>query len=201
MATKILDDRKLKSRDDAQADIEKLEKEIEDLQAESAEYEVTWVSRREQFDNIVREGEAMVRAIKGIKDDPEPEKDENMEDAEDGGEDGMKADTSRMNSPVPDGRSPRPAETGNATPVPESGENGGATPARPTNRFLDVDEGTRASSRVGSPLAQPMQMPDDVDMAESGGVESRPSTSDGLKGEGEQTGTPAADVVESMDET
>ncbi|SMY25576.1 unnamed protein product [Zymoseptoria tritici ST99CH_1A5] len=201
MATKILDDRKLKSRDDARADIEKLEKEIANLQDESAEYEVTWVSRREQFDNIVREGEAMVRAIKGIKDDPEPEKDENMEDAEDDGEDGVKANTSRMNSPGADGRSPRPADTGNATPMVESGEGGGATPARPTNRLLDVDEATRSSSRTGSPLAQPVQMPDDVDMTEGGTAESRPSTAHGLEASADQAGTPMADVAESMDES
>ncbi|SMQ51933.1 unnamed protein product [Zymoseptoria tritici ST99CH_3D7] len=194
MATKILDDRKLKSRDDARADIEKLEKEIANLQDESAEYEVTWVSRREQFDNIVREGEAMVRAIKGIKDDPEPEKDENMEDAEDDGEDGVKANTSRMNSPGADGRSPRPADTGNATPI-------GATPARPTNRLLDVDEATGSSSRTGSPLAQPVQMPDDVDMTEGGTAESRPSTAHGLEASADQAGTPMADVAESMDES
>ncbi|KJX95708.1 hypothetical protein TI39_contig1197g00001 [Zymoseptoria brevis] len=205
MATKILDDRKLKSRDDARADIEKLEKEIASLQDESAEYEVTWVSRSAQFDNIVREGEAMVRAIKGIKDEPEPEKDENMEDAEDDGEDdgedGLKANTSRMNSPGADGRSPRPADTGNATPKVESGEGGGATPARPPNRLLDVDEATRSSSRTGSPLAQPGQMPDDVDMTEGGTAESRPSTAHGLEASADQAGTPMADVAESMDES
>ncbi|EME80991.1 uncharacterized protein MYCFIDRAFT_5716, partial [Pseudocercospora fijiensis CIRAD86] len=95
MATKILDDRKLKSRDDAKADIEKLEKEIEDLQQESVDYEGTWISRREQFDMVVREGEAMIRQIKGIKDEPEPEKDENMDDADDGPKD----ETSGRNTP------------------------------------------------------------------------------------------------------
>lgn len=186
LATKILDDRRLKSRHEAHAAIEGLEKEIEGLQAESAEYEVTWVSRREQFDSIVREGETMIRLIKGIKDEPDAEKDEDengMEDV-DGGDDGANGD-----SPA-DERSPRPADAGDVTPLVESGDMGGATP--PRNKFLEVDDATRGGSRVNSPLSQPVQMSDDVDMS---GIESRPSTGDAM----EQTDTPRPDVA--MDES
>lgn len=180
LAAKILDDRKVKSRDEAQAAIEGLEKEIEGLQAESADYEVTWLSRREQFDSIAREGDAMIRLIKGIKDDPEVEKDEDeMEDVE-GGEDESKAE-----SPA-DGRSPRPVEGGDATPQAEHGETGGATP--PRNKFLEVEDTTRGSSRVSSPLSQPVQMPDDVDMS---GIDSRPSTADAV----DPSDTPKPDVA------
>lgn len=166
-ASKILDDRRLKSRDETRSDIEKLEKEIEDLQQESAEYETTWFSRREHFNAVTREGDAMIRLIKGIKDDPEPEpdKDENMEDVEDGEDDG-KTGTGRFESPGPDGRSPRPTDMGDSTPMPESGDAGDTTP-RPTNKFLDIDDPTRTNSRISSPLVQPTPMQDDVDMEEA----------------------------------
>lgn len=185
LAAKILDDRKVKSRDDARAAIEGLEKDIEGLQAESADYEGTWASRREQFDCITREGDAMIRLIKGIKDEPEVDKDEDRMEDVDAGEDGIK-----MDSPAADGRSPRPQDACEAMPSAEGGEMGGATP--PRNKFLDVDDATRGSSRVSSPLSQPVQMPDDVDMS---GIESRPSTGDAM----EHSGTPRPDVA--MDES
>lgn len=163
-AAKILDNKKLRSRDETRTDIEKLEQEIQDLQQESAEYEVTWVSRRQQFDDVVREGDAMLRLIKGIKDEPEREagKDDQMDDAEDG----TKAAASRQETPLPDGRSPRPAETGDATPLPESEEAGAATPQL-NNKLLDLDDTTRTASRVSSPLMPALPERDDVEMNES----------------------------------
>lgn len=195
-AAKILDDRKLKSRDETKADIDKLEKEIEDLQHESAEYEVTWVSRKEQFNNIVGEGEAMIRQIKGIKDEPEPDKDENMED----GEEVVKAETSRMGSPVPDGRSPQQSDLGGGTPMHEGEGEGGATP-RPTNKFLDVDDATRTSSRVSSPLVQPTQVQDDVEMGDASIVDTIASehkvteSMEATEASTPQVSTPAADIA------
>ncbi|KAF2173507.1 hypothetical protein M409DRAFT_15787 [Zasmidium cellare ATCC 36951] len=194
-ASKILDDRKLKSRDETKVDIDKLEKEIEDLQHESAEYEVTWVSRKEQFNNIVREGEAMIRQIKGIKDEPEPEKDENMED----GDDGLKAETSRMQSPAPDARSPQHSDLGGATPMHDGGE-GGATP-RPANKFLEVDEATRTNSRVSSPHVQATQVQDDIEMGEASIADSSANeqkvaeSMEATETNTPQVSTPTADVA------
>lgn len=193
-AAKILDDRKLKSRDETKADIDKLEKEIEDLQHESAEYEITWVSRKEQFDNIVREGEAMIRQIKGIKDEPEPDKDDHMED----GEDGSKPETSRMQSPAPDARSPQHSELGGGTPMHDAGD-GGATP-RPANKFLEVDDAMRTNSRSGSPLVQPTQVQDDIEMGESsiGDSANEQKLGDSMEAteaNTPQVSTPAADVA------
>ena len=201
LAAKILDDKKLKSRDESKAEIEKLEKEIEDLEQESAEFENTWHSRREQFDSVVAEGETMIRLIKGIKDEPEAEKDDQMDDAEEL-EAVTKAENSRAGSPAPDGRSPRALETGDMTPLPDSGDAGDATPARPTNRLLDVDDATRSNSHVASPLVHAMEPHGDVDMADSPaleqiGVESQPgkiSDSGGVS-------TPADENLETMDES
>ncbi|CAK3902315.1 hypothetical protein DOTSEDRAFT_73374 [Lecanosticta acicola] len=198
-AAKILDDKKLKSRDETKADIEKLEKEIEDLQHESAEYEGTWVSRREQFDSIVREGDAMIRLIKGIKDEPEPEKDEEMEDAEDG----TKAEKSRTGTPAPEGRSPRHTDTGDATPMREGEGDGDVEGGTPRNKFLEIEDGTRPHSRVSSPLVQPTNTDDDVDMAETNlsqapSTENQdpPNSSDGAQeSEQQSVATPMPDVA------
>jgi hypothetical protein len=162
IAGRILDDQKLKSRDETRAEIEKLEGEIEDLQQESAEFGGTWVSRREQFDKLTVEGQAMLRLIKGIKDEPEEaDKDEDMEDEE--GEDGSKAHASRADSEGPDNRTPRSGEQGDTTPLPDHGE---AEDAAPVNRLLEVDDGLRSGSRIASPLSRATEVEDDVDMAD-----------------------------------
>ncbi|EME42506.1 hypothetical protein DOTSEDRAFT_73374 [Dothistroma septosporum NZE10] len=201
-AAKILNDKTLKSRDETKADIEKLEKEIEDLQHESAQYEETWVTRREHFDSIVREGVNMIKLIKGIKD--EPEKDETMDDADDD----AKADASRMGTPAPEGRSPQPTDTGDRTPAVGSGADAGDGTPHPTNRFLDVDNATRSNSRVSSPSMQATQTQDDVDMGDSGlsisGEAQQPPTTEGMTVTADQVATPhdskpSADVA--MDET
>lgn len=196
MAAKILDDKKLKSRDEAKTEIDKLEKEIEDLQHENAEYEGTWLERREQFNKILHEGEVMLRQIKGIKDDPEEQKDD--EEMEDDKED---EDNSGRNTPAQGGRSPQPVDAEGATPLPESGEAGEdsieGTPARLTNKFLELDDSTRAWSHASSPLSQPAQLPDDMEMDDTPLAETATGAS-----EASQLGTPAKEPVEeTMDES
>lgn len=157
LANKILDDQKLRSRDESRQEIEKLEKEIEDLQNESGEYEGTWVTRREQYDRLTSEGSAMIRLIRGIKDEPEDgDKDEETEEGEDG-----KDQPSRAGSEAPDGRTPRPNDLGDSTPMPDHGETQSSTPA---NKFLEIDDIPRNSSRVASPLSQPVDHDADTDM-------------------------------------
>ncbi|KAF1820807.1 uncharacterized protein K489DRAFT_323240 [Dissoconium aciculare CBS 342.82] len=163
IAGRILDDQKLKSRDETRTEIEKLEGEIEDLQQESAEFEGTWASRREQFDKLTAESQAMLRLIKGIKDDPEDaDKDEDMEDEE--GDEGGKAHASRADSEGPDRRTPRSGEQGDSTPIPEHDE---AAESAPINRFLEVDDSTRAGSRATSPLSKVADTEGDVDMTDT----------------------------------
>ena len=193
LASKILDDRKLQSREDSMAEIERLEKEIEDMQQEGTEYEGMWVGRRAQFDRVVAEGDAMVRLIKGIKDEEEAEKDENGNPIE--------GESSRMGTPAPGERTPLPP--GGETPVPQSGEAGSSTPARPTNRFLEVEDAMKLpSSGAVSPLRQEVETPRaDVEMEEPT-IEPPPKTSTGMEAASNQVAEPAEDgLVDTMDET
>ncbi|KAK3709019.1 hypothetical protein LTR37_011183 [Vermiconidia calcicola] len=174
LAAKLIDPKKSKPRADTQEDINKLEKELEDLEQENADFENVWILRREAFDKVVAEGQNLVKVIKGIKDEPEHEKeDERMDDGD--GEKGE--ERSRLGTPVPDGRTPMPADGGGHTPLradvdthtPRPGGQtpfleGAASPSRPTNKFLDVEDVTRSSSRAGSPMAQASQPQEDVDM-------------------------------------
>jgi hypothetical protein len=182
LASKILEDKKLKSRDECRGDITALEKEIEELEQEGVEVEGLWSGRREAFERIVREGEVMRRVIKGIK---EPEQgDENGQGEEDEAMDegdAEKDEGSRMGTPgLEDGRTPR-HESGGRTPMPEGSTPlpGGVTPMhegmdegedRPKNKFLDVEGGTQHSSRAASPGTQAS----DVEMGDGEGGNATP---------------------------
>jgi hypothetical protein len=190
LASKILEDKKLKSRDECRADITTLEKEIEELEQEGVEVEGLWSGRREAFERIVREGEVMRRVIKGIKEPEQGEDDgqgEEDDDAMDDGEgDAEKDEGSRMGTPgLEGGRTPR-HESGGRTPMPEGSTPlpGGATPMhegmdegedRPRNKFLDVEGGTQMSSRAASPGMQGGET--DVEMGEGEGGNATPQAS------------------------
>jgi len=74
----------LRSRDDQQAALMKLNSEIADLEREREEYSKTWTERREQFGRIVDEGMQMLRLIRDEKE--EAERQEGMEDVDNGEE-------------------------------------------------------------------------------------------------------------------
>ncbi|QIW98557.1 hypothetical protein AMS68_004075 [Peltaster fructicola] len=119
LAGRILDDKKLKSRDEAKQSIATLEQEIEELQAEGTHIESLWIARKEGFERVVAEGKAFLQDIKGIKDQPDEDlkgEDEDMID----GEDEYKGD-STVGTPRPDGSNTPRAESGNMTPL--SGSN------------------------------------------------------------------------------
>ncbi|KAM0699603.1 hypothetical protein Q7P36_000606 [Cladosporium allicinum] len=174
LASKILEDKKLKSRDECRADIVVLEKEIEELEQEGVEVEGLWSGRREAFERIVHEGEVMRRVIKGIK-EPEQGEDEAMDE----GDAEKEEEGSRMGTPGPDdGRTPR-HESGGRTPMPEGSTPlpGGVTPMhegmdegedRPRNKFLDVEGGIQLSSRAASPGTQG-ESATDVEMGDGEG--------------------------------
>ena len=173
LASELIDPKKLPSRPETKEDIARLEKEIEDLQQESAEFEGVWQGRREAFERVAVEGRGLVNVIKGIKDEPEAEKDEVMDEGEDGP--GTKGERSRMGTPIPEG-TPLPGENtplpGGSTPIP--GELRFPTPVEegeerlPTNKFLDVEglDMRANSSRNGSPALQPSEGQADVEMGD-----------------------------------
>ena len=212
LAAKILEDKKLKSRDECRGDIAGLEKEIEELEQEGVEIEGLWVGRREQFERIVMEGEVMRRVVKGIKD---PEDEEGEEDAMEEG-DGEKEDRSRMGTPgLDDGRTPR-HESGGRTPMPEGSTPlpGGATPMhegmeddgeeRPRNKFLEVEGGTQRSSRAASPGTPSADSPADVEMGDGDDAthsQSQTKTTAGLEAKDEQVKGLAEGMTMEMDES
>jgi hypothetical protein len=215
LAAKILEDKKLKSRDEVRGDIGALEKEIEELEMEGGEVEGLWVGRREQFEIIVREGEVMRRVVKGIKEVEEEEGADEDEAMMEEGE-GEKDDRSRMGTPgLEDGRTPR-HESGGRTPMPEGSTPlpGGATPMhegmeedgeeRPKNKFLDVEGGTQRSSRAASPGTQSGDSPADVEMGdgeEGASTQLQAKTTTGLEAKDEQVKEPAEGMTMEMDES
>lgn len=185
LAQKLIFDKKLKPRADALEDIGTLEKEIEDLEQEGAEYDGVWEGRREAWNRVVSEGQNLVKVVRGIKDEPE----ERVEDGDEGI--GGKEERSQVGTPVPEGSTPAPVLGDGSTPMhldastPQPEEAG--SPAPPTNKFLDIDDhGTRNSSRVQSPMLQPTRLfQSDTDMEEASG------------GDGTQLDHPEADDLQS----
>ena len=163
LATSLIFEKKLKPRAETMDDIAGLEKEIEDMEQEGTDMEGVWNGRREAWERVVAEGASLVKVIKGIRD--ESEGDERMED---GDEDTIKEQRSRMGTPVPGSSTPMriggdrtPMNGGGDTPLPEDGR----SPAPLINKFLDVDEEfTRSNSRIGSPMLQAAPSVDDSQM-------------------------------------
>ncbi|KAL2838499.1 Tho complex subunit 7-domain-containing protein [Aspergillus pseudodeflectus] len=135
LTEKITSNRLLKPREDQQANLQKLQTEIADLERQSKDYAETWAERREQFGRIVEEGMQLRRLIRDEKE--EVERREGMQEDEDG-DDGevSKGKLSGANTPRPDhdsttpsqgqdeaGRSPLAIHADKATP-------GAATPLR-----------------------------------------------------------------------
>lgn len=80
MAEVITKNPALKPRDEQNAAIEKLHREIAALEQEGEEYVNTWCERRDQFGRIVEEGELMLRLIRGEKDEAERQGSMEVED-------------------------------------------------------------------------------------------------------------------------
>ena len=102
LAQKITNNRNLRPRDEQHVQLEKLDAEIAELEAESQEYAKTWAERREQFGKIVEEGMQMLRLIRDEKE--EAERKEGMEEISPGG-------TSQVATPAGGGTPPHITET------------------------------------------------------------------------------------------
>lgn len=194
LASKLIDPKKLKPRAETQEDIEKIEKEMEDLEQESADFEGTWQGRREAFDRVVEEGRVMMNVVKGIKDEPEKIEDEQMED----GEGAKGGEGSQIGTPAP-GRTPMHRER---TPQPE-GEEGRS------GNMLEVDDerATRGSSRVASPIPtgdEEVPAADDVEMTQDDEgevpLEPQPKTTGGMEASSDQVVSPAEGMEGTEDQ-
>ncbi|OQE20305.1 hypothetical protein PENSTE_c013G05324 [Penicillium steckii] len=111
LAEKITSNRLLKPREDQEANLQKLETEITELEKESKDYAETWAERREQFGRIVEEGMQLRRLIRDEKE--EVERREGMQEGEDGdeGEVNSKGKVSSANSPRPEAEGSTPSQS------------------------------------------------------------------------------------------
>lgn len=134
LTEKITSNRLLKPREDQQANLQKLQDEITELEKESKDYAKTWAERREQFGRIVEEGMQLRRLIRDEKE--EVERREGMQEGVDGdeGEVTSKGKASGANSPRPDAETFTPSHHSQAE-----------------NDRLQVDK-TSSTGRSASPL-------------------------------------------------
>ncbi|KAJ5591660.1 uncharacterized protein N7459_002029 [Penicillium hispanicum] len=145
LAEKITNNRLLKPREDQQANLQKLQVEITELEKESKDYAKTWAERREQFGRIVEEGMQLRRLIRDEKE--EVERREGMQEGEDGDEGDVisKGKVSGANSPHPEAESFTPShhsqdENGRLQVDKTSGTGRSASPLR----HVTIAEGGRA---------------------------------------------------------
>ncbi|PLB47081.1 hypothetical protein P170DRAFT_388258 [Aspergillus steynii IBT 23096] len=112
LAERITSNRLLKPREDQQANLQKLQAEITDLEKESKDYATTWAERREQFGRIVDEGMQLRRLIRDEKE--EVERREGMQEDEEGDDADVpsKGKSSGANTPRPDNDSVTPSQQG-----------------------------------------------------------------------------------------
>lgn len=112
LAERITSNRLLKPREDQQANLQKLQAEITELEKESRDYATTWAERREQFGRIVDEGMQLRRLIRDEKE--EVERREGMQEDEDGDDADVpsKGKSSGANTPRPDSDSVTPSHQG-----------------------------------------------------------------------------------------
>lgn len=133
LAEKITSNRLLKPREDQEANLQKLESEITELEKESKDYAMTWSERREQFGRIVEEGMQLRRLIRDEKE--EVERREGMQEGEDGdeGDVASKGKISAANSPRLDAEGSTPQsqdESGRLQVEKGSGTTRGISPLR-----------------------------------------------------------------------
>lgn len=135
LADRITGNRMLKPREEQAANLEKLDKEIGELEGESKAYAATWAERRTQFQRIVEEGKQMLRMIRDEKE--EAERKEGMEENSEAG-------GSRAGTPTP--------QDGGRTPA-QTEQDAGTGSLRPLPKDLLAPEGgsSERNSRASSP--------------------------------------------------
>lgn len=166
LTEKITANRLLKPREDQQANLQKLQVEITELEKESKDYAKTWAERREQFGRIVEEGMQLRRLIRDEKE--EVERLEGMQEGEDGdeGDVGSKGKVSGPNTPRPEAESltQQSQDEGRLLLVEKtSGRARGVSPLRQ----VAIAEGEKASTEQ-----EDTNMVDEGEVAEDAGEQS-----------------------------
>ncbi|KAJ5151073.1 uncharacterized protein N7482_010325 [Penicillium canariense] len=157
LADKITSNRLLKPREDQQANLQKLQVEITELEKESKDYATTWAERREQFGRIVEEGMQLRRLIRDEKE--EVERREGMQEGEDGdeGDAASKGKLSATNSPLPETESMTPSQHSQD----ESGRLQVDRTSGPTGATSPLRQAISAESVKGSTDQEDINMVDD----------------------------------------
>ena len=162
LADAITSNAALRARTEQAANLQKLEDEIAELEAEREAYGVTWHERREQFAKIMEESMRLRRLIRDEKE--EVERREGMDDDEAGGTPRPSGIGSREGTPrLEGGLVPKSGvESGDVAGTPRPVSVGGRTPARespaPSQSFTAkraTDMGT-SFSQVGSQMGSQM---------------------------------------------
>lgn len=162
MADKITSNRLLRPREEQVAALAKLEDECRELDKESETYSSVFRERRDQFNRIMEESMVLRRQIRDEKEEVD-----RREGMNEGGDD------------EPGGQTPRPEQSRNGTPAPESdsqakgdGEDGTPRPSASNagtpmhdNSHLHPGDGQTSRSRDGSrqPSQSPMHRPEGED--------------------------------------
>ncbi|KAK5058907.1 hypothetical protein LTR84_011171 [Exophiala bonariae] len=147
LADRITKNASLKPRDEQHVNIEKLKAEIEELERESQEHNQAWVDRREQFSRLVTESQRLRRVV---RDEKEPEKDEDATEQDDEnllGTDRERDPLSNAGTPrmMDDAPTPLPGLHGALSP---RSNIGGATPLRGDDVEMDGLGGADAPPAV-----------------------------------------------------
>lgn len=195
LAEKITSNRLLKSREDQQSNLQKLQSEIVELEKESKEYAATWAERREQFGRIVEEGMQLRRLIRDEKE--EVERREGMqEDAEgDDGDAPSKGKSSEANTPRLERDSPTPSHAQDESSRSATGLHAEKNAAA-TRAVSPLRQVTTAEEKQGKSAAEQ----EDANMVDEGEVtgEDNPEQADELE-EGEEA--PDDHAGDKMDTT
>lgn len=160
LADEITKNAALNPRDEQHVNIQKLKAEIEELEREAQEHTQAWEDRREQFGKVVSEG---MRLRRVVRDEKEPEKDEEGGEQEEGREEDQDHENmlgvDRARDGLSNAGTPRPTSHDASTPLadlrgsnamtPTTLPEGGATPRRPADEDVDMDAGATTAENAG----------------------------------------------------
>ncbi|RAH51850.1 tho complex subunit 7 [Aspergillus piperis CBS 112811] len=171
LAEKITSNRLLKPREDQQANLQKLQAEITELEKESKDYAHTWSERREQFGRIVEEGMQLRRLIRDEKE--EVERREGMQEEEDGddGDVPSKGKSSGANTPRHESDSLTPSQHGHddlgrspaGLQVEKTGTAGAVSPLR---QMTTVDDENKITPDQDTSMEDEGEVPEELEEGE-----------------------------------